>query len=333
MLKRWIHPLVEYSHDIGGRKIPGKLDTSDVPIMHWEMQVDAIVCALVGKNHMTTDELRRTIENFTPLHQESLSYYEKWAVATSTILLERGLLSLDDFSCPDPADDGNEYKVGDIVRVKTETSHSPWPKPHLRTPGYVHGELGEVIQVLQEFPFPELLAYRRNGKKQRLYRVRFYQSQIWNQYEGKDTDTAVVEIYKPWLERTSLNSLPSPPPAKMAGTSQASCSLHHSDHHTHDSRADTEQTAIDLEGEDRPAMVLARQLQSALETKNIISADELRKQVEKIETWGTRSEGQRLVARAWVDPEFKNLLLQDAPALQPQANLESMLSMPLRQQF
>eukprot|EP00775_Hariotina_reticulata_P000080 gene80-235_t len=43
---------------------------------------------------------------------------------------------------------------------------------------------------------------------------------------------------------------------------------------------------------------------------DMLHLQELRREVEVMDARGTRGEGQRLVARAWLDPGFKKRLLQ-----------------------
>ncbi len=47
--------------------------------------------------------------------------------------------------------------------------------------------------------------------------------------------------------------------------------------------------------------------------KNLLSADEIRRQVEDMDSC-TPAQGAKVVARAWVDPEYKRLLLSDGNA-------------------
>ncbi len=49
----------------------------------------------------------------------------------------------------------------------------------------------------------------------------------------------------------------------------------------------------------------------AILSKGLITAETLRRFVEAIENMGQQHEGARLVARAWVDAEFKKRLMQD----------------------
>ena len=59
--------------------------------------------------------------------------------------------------------------------------------------------------------------------------------------------------------------------------------------------------------------VMATALRELLLEKGVIGADELRRQIEKMDARGPHL-GARVVARAWVDPAFKARLLADGPA-------------------
>ena len=41
------------------------------------------------------------------------------------------------------------FRKGDLVRVKAEDARVRWRKPHLRTPGYIYGLVGEVERDCQ----------------------------------------------------------------------------------------------------------------------------------------------------------------------------------------
>lgn len=89
-----------------------------------------------------------------------------------------------------------EYHVGDRVRVRRA-----YPPGHIRTPYYIRGKAGVIERMLDAFPNPEACAYGRPGEpKQRLYRVRFRQTEVWPEYQGLPDDTVDVEIYHHWLE-------------------------------------------------------------------------------------------------------------------------------------
>ncbi|MEK9683611.1 MAG: SH3-like domain-containing protein [Rhodospirillaceae bacterium] len=87
------------------------------------------------------------------------------------------------------------FHLGDRVRVIA--SHPPG---HRRTPYYCRGKIGQIERVCGEHRNPEELAYGFDGMPlRRLYRVRFKQSEIWDQYKGQEHDTVDIDIYEHWL--------------------------------------------------------------------------------------------------------------------------------------
>jgi nitrile hydratase subunit beta len=84
---------------------------------------------------------------------------------------------------------------GTPVRVK-----AIFPPGHVRTPHFLRGREGEVIEALGEFGDPEALAYGRRAERQTLYRVRFQQSKLWPDYAGMAEDTLVADLFEHWLE-------------------------------------------------------------------------------------------------------------------------------------
>jgi nitrile hydratase beta subunit-like protein len=94
------------------------------------------------------------------------------------------------------------FGIGQQVRVRRA-----WPPGHVRTPHYVRGKPGVVDAIVGHYPNPEELAYGRDGQPRRaLYRVRFRQRELWADYQGPGSDSAVVDLFEHWLE-----------PAKDAG--------------------------------------------------------------------------------------------------------------------
>jgi nitrile hydratase len=71
---------------------------------------------------------------------------------------------------------------------------------HVRTPWYIRGKTGRVVERVRAFPNPEELAEGRTGVPYRmLYRVLLRQAEVWPDYAGPATDTLVVDIYEHWL--------------------------------------------------------------------------------------------------------------------------------------
>jgi hypothetical protein len=88
------------------------------------------------------------------------------------------------------------YAEGDRVLVRRA-----FPPGHIRTPWYIRGKSGVIERICGEFGNPEELAYGRDGTpKQPLYRVRFRQNEVWDDYAESPSDTIDVEIFEHWLE-------------------------------------------------------------------------------------------------------------------------------------
>ncbi len=89
------------------------------------------------------------------------------------------------------------YEVGDKVRIRVA-----FPPGHVRTPHYIRGRAGVIESIAGKFADPEELAYGRNGlPKKTLYRVRFSQAELWQDYQGPAGDTTVVDVFEHWLQQ------------------------------------------------------------------------------------------------------------------------------------
>jgi hypothetical protein len=97
-------------------------------------------------------------------------------------------------SQPDSMEPG--FRAGDRVTVR-----AAYPIGHVRVPYYIRGKSGVIERYCGAYRNPEELAYARPGlPRQPLYRVRFKQSEVWQDYQGAQSDTVDVEIYQHWLE-------------------------------------------------------------------------------------------------------------------------------------
>jgi hypothetical protein len=89
----------------------------------------------------------------------------------------------------------NKFSDGTRVKVATRSVET-----HIRAPAYIQGKTGVVERMCGSFHNPENLAYGNDGlPKQLLYRVRFFQADVWTDYVGKSHDTIDVEVYHHWL--------------------------------------------------------------------------------------------------------------------------------------
>lgn len=81
------------THDMGGRPTDQPLNTQEHALADWEVIADAVAQALGARGIRTTDESRRAMEDMPAAEYLSLSYYERWAHGTETLLCEKGILS------------------------------------------------------------------------------------------------------------------------------------------------------------------------------------------------------------------------------------------------
>ena len=89
----------------------------------------------------------------------------------------------------------SRFAPGDAVQVRRA-----YPPGHLRTPTFIRGKRGVVEALPGVYANPEELAYGRPGTpEQPLYRVRFWQSEVWPEYAGPAADSIFVDIYEHWL--------------------------------------------------------------------------------------------------------------------------------------
>ena len=90
----------------------------------------------------------------------------------------------------------NRYGMGARVAVRTDT-----PKGHCRTPFFLRGKEGTVISVMGPNLDPEKLGHGFPGLPRRiLYKVRFDQPALWEQYDGPAGDGVTADIFEHWLD-------------------------------------------------------------------------------------------------------------------------------------
>ncbi len=92
-----------------------------------------------------------------------------------------------------------KFELGDKISVSRRSSTG-----HCRTPAYIRGKTGLIERNCGNFRNPEQLAENiKNADIIPLYRCVFKQHDIWDNYDGPETDTLELEIYEHWIEKTS----------------------------------------------------------------------------------------------------------------------------------
>jgi len=89
-----------------------------------------------------------------------------------------------------------KYVKGDKIKIS-----SLFPPGHVRTPFFIRGKNGIIDYFWGTYPNPEELAYGREGVPGHpLYKVKFKQFDLWENYEGSPRDSLSIDIYENWLE-------------------------------------------------------------------------------------------------------------------------------------
>ena len=78
-----------------GGQPAGPVSPSEHEIEPWEKRIEAILrcMQLREKPIVTIDELRHAIERMPPKDYDTLTYYERWIAALTTVLVEKGVLA------------------------------------------------------------------------------------------------------------------------------------------------------------------------------------------------------------------------------------------------
>jgi hypothetical protein len=84
-------------HDIGGLEADD-IDTADHTAEPWEKRVRVMLQQLGRRNVpvVSRDELRRGIEDLGAEEYNRLSYHERWAASITNILLQKGVIEVDE---------------------------------------------------------------------------------------------------------------------------------------------------------------------------------------------------------------------------------------------
>ena len=84
-------------HDMGGLPA-GAVDLAEPGHSLWEKRIDAIMrlVSAPGRRLVSLDERRRAVEDLGPMLYDKLGYYERWIAAITHVLLEKGVISVDE---------------------------------------------------------------------------------------------------------------------------------------------------------------------------------------------------------------------------------------------
>ena len=215
-------------HDMGGMDGFGRVEPEpNEPPFHapWEGRVLAMQRAMGYAGAWHIDHSRFAQERLPPATYLTAAYYQRWALAMESNVLERGYATADELAAGHALTPGKalkrkltveafkagagmtrgsfyrqqqgpaQFKIGD--RVRTRNIH---PKTHTRLPRYVRGHVGVVELVHGCHMYPDSVATDRGDDPQWLYTVVFDGRDLW----GPDADPTLkvsVDAFEPYLEQ------------------------------------------------------------------------------------------------------------------------------------
>ncbi len=212
-------------HDMGGMDGFGKVEVErNEPPFHatWEGRVMALQRAMSFGGAWNIDHARYAQERIRPDLYLDASYYQKWALAMETNVVERGLAGADELKAghalgpgkalprkltadliPEKLNRGSFYrepqgparfKIGD--RVRTKNIH---PKTHTRLPRYARDKVGVIERCQGCHMYPDSVSANLGDNPQWLYTVVFDGRELWGP-DGDPNLKVSIEAFEPYLE-------------------------------------------------------------------------------------------------------------------------------------
>jgi nitrile hydratase subunit beta len=212
-------------HDMGGMDGFGPVvPEQNEPVFHaeWERRMFGLVLPLVRATQSAFDEFRHAIERMPPAQYLASSYYERWLAAAETLLVERGVVTLEELLAKedtsiDPALIANSVPARGPNPVKDKSPKKPPrarfakgdrvrgrnlnPSGHTRLPRYVRGKSGVVARDWGVFDFADTKAHRAGSKPQHCYSVAFDARELWgNSTKANSRERVYIDLWEDYLE-------------------------------------------------------------------------------------------------------------------------------------
>jgi nitrile hydratase subunit beta len=196
-------------HDLGGKQGFGRVKYPSAPHNEsWRPLVRALQAFAIETHICNMDEFRHAIERMTPRHYISAPYFERHLTAIATLLIEKGIATLEEleslvdgeFPLSGPLGPGRlpfapqSFAIGETVRVKNE-----FVSGHVRVPAYIRGKTGTIVHVSTPTPFPDAAGHNMQAEMEPTYDVRFRASDLWP--DTSDEALNHVAVFQSYLEK------------------------------------------------------------------------------------------------------------------------------------
>ncbi len=219
-------------HDMGGRFGDGEIrpEAEDAPVFaeDWHGRALAVTLAAGFLGQWNIDISRHARERLSPKDYTRFSYYEKWLSGLADLLVEQGVLSLDDLrgagdDAPHPLTDKTlkaeavaaalakggpadrpsnvaaRFTIGQQVVTARPAANRLVDGGHTRLPVYAAGARGRILRLHGTHVLPDSNAHRLGEAPEPLYAVVFPASELWASPEHPD-DEVVLDLWQSYLE-------------------------------------------------------------------------------------------------------------------------------------
>lgn len=212
---------------MGGMQGFGPVPLTEDTVFHfdWQRRSFALAELLAWSVPYAADTHRHAIERLAPVDYLGRDYFEKWAMATQTLVAETGMANAQELASGhkafdiaradhpavdaatllaatragadmlhDPGDAAPRFAVGQPVRVR-DHGHSG----HTRAPRYLRGRLGHIVENTGYFQFADTMATGQGACPAFCYTVAFEASELWGA-EAEGTDRMHADLWEPYLD-------------------------------------------------------------------------------------------------------------------------------------
>ncbi len=219
-------------HDMGGRFGDGPVnpEAEDAPIFaeDWHARALAVTLASGFLGQWNIDVSRHARERLSPKDYTRFSYYEKWMAGLADLLVENGVLTLDDLRgasanedhplaarmlraqnvatalakggpADRPSDVAVRFEVGQAVRTARQSANRLVGGGHTRLPIYAAGATGRILRLHGTHVLPDSNAHGLGEAPEPLYAVAFPASELWANPEHPK-DEVVLDLWQSYLE-------------------------------------------------------------------------------------------------------------------------------------
>ncbi|MBO9450023.1 nitrile hydratase subunit beta [Tropicibacter sp. R16_0] len=219
-------------HDMGGRFGDGPVvpEGEDAPVFEkdWHARALAVTLASGALGKWNIDVSRHARERLSPKDYTRFSYYEKWISGLADLLVETGVLTLEDLKgeggdaphplahkamtaeavpgvlakggpADRPSNVAPAFVVGQAVRTARPAANRLVNGGHTRLPAYAQGAVGRVLLMHGAHVLPDSNAHGLGEAPEPLYAVVFPATELWADAESPD-DEVVLDLWQSYLE-------------------------------------------------------------------------------------------------------------------------------------